>query len=272
MNYIRYAGGKTRAKKILYSCLPENINKIVSPFFGGGSFELYCNEMGIEIEGYDIFEPLGLFWKFVIEKNPDFIKFLKSLNPEKEFYTKIRKLADGEDFKKLTEIEKAGYFYFNHNLSYGPGFPGWASSVYLKKEKWDKMISNIQNNELKNISVGIKSFQDVISNSKDFLYLDPPYYLSGEMFKGIYPSRNKPIYHKNFNHNLLFELLDNYKGKWMLSYNDCDEIKTLYKNYEFSYPKWQYSMGQGETRIGKNRRDSKTSHIKKSHEILITNF
>ena len=33
--------------------------------------------------------------------------------------------------------------------------------------------------------------------------------------------------------------------------------------------KWQYTLGQGETRIGKNRIESGTGHVKKSHELLI---
>ena len=37
-----------------------------------------------------------------------------------------------------------------------------------------------------------------------------------------------------------------------------------------STPKWQYTFGQGDTRIGKNREEKNSgSHVKKSHELLI---
>ena len=40
-----------------------------------------------------------------------------------------------------------------------------------------------------------------------------------------------------------------------------------YKDFKQEFPKWKYSFGQGETRIGKNREDGKIT--KESHEILI---
>jgi len=133
-------------------------------------------------------------------------------------------------------------------------------------------MTKLKKKKIKNVSVGVNSFENVI-NGNDFIYLDPPYYLSGNMFRGIYPSRNRPINHNNFNHNFLAEILKSYKGKWMLSYNDCIEVKKLYEKFNFYFPSWQYTMGQGETRIGINRKkNSDSTHIKKSHEILITNY
>ena len=39
-----------------------------------------------------------------------------------------------------------------------------------------------------------------------------------------------------------------------------------YKGFKFKTPEWAYSYGQGETRIGKNK---KNNDPKQSHEILI---
>jgi DNA adenine methylase len=86
------------------------------------------------------------------------------------------------------------------------------------------------------------------------------------MFKAIYPNSNFPIHHTHFDHRKLRELLDNHKGKFILSYNDCEEIREMYKGYKQVFPKWQYSFGQGETRIGKNKENNDP---KESHEILI---
>jgi DNA adenine methylase len=92
------------------------------------------------------------------------------------------------------------------------------------------------------------------------------------MFKGIYPQRNFPVHHNGFNHLLLADLLKNHKNGFILSYNDCPEVRELYKHYKIIEVKWQYTMGQGETRIGKNRIERGEGHIKQSHEILITNI
>jgi len=53
-----------------------------------------------------------------------------------------------------------------------------------------------------------------------------------------------------------------------LSYNNCETIREYYKDFDFYFPSWSYSMGNGETRIGKNRAEHKKA-TKESHEILI---
>lgn len=273
--YLRYAGGKSLAVGHVLNKMPESVSSVISPFFGGGSIELALSQFcDVEVKGFDIYEPLVLFWYNLINNNDNFTDELLKLEADKETYEKIRVIAsDTENFNKLPDIKKAAYFYYNHNLSYGPGFPGWASSVYLDQSKWEKKIFKLKENRIKNVSIERKSFEDAIhKNSKEFMYLDPPYVLAGEMFKGIYPSRNRPFNHKGFKHELLAEILKSYKGKWILSYNDCDEVREMYKGFNFYFPTWQYTMGQGETRIGANRQEKNVSHIKKSHEILITNY
>ncbi len=70
---LRYPGGKTRACKSLDIILLNNFNmnnfkNIVSPFFGGGSFEFYIqNKYNLKIISNDKFTPLYNFW--IICKN-----------------------------------------------------------------------------------------------------------------------------------------------------------------------------------------------------------
>ena len=81
--------------------------------------------------------------------------------------------------------------------------------------------------------------------------------------------RNIPIHHDGFNHEQLRDLLHNHKGKFVLSYNNCETIREYYKDFEQVFPVWNYSMGNGETRIGKNREEAGITNSKDSHEILI---
>lgn len=53
-------------------------------------------------------------------------------------------------------------------------------------------------------------------------YLDPPYYETEK----YYPDRFMPE-----DHVRLKEALDVIKGKFVLSYNDCEYIRELYKGY-----------------------------------------
>jgi DNA adenine methylase len=149
------------------------------------------------------------------------------------------------------------------------------SRVYANKKTYQRLIERVKNFNVKNIKIECASFEQVIPEFKyDFLYCDPPYYLGPDstVFKGLYPQRNFPIHHENFNHELLRDLLKNHKGGFILSYNDAPTIRKWYQEYKIVELPVQYTMGQGETRIGANRKKERRNHIKKIKELLIINY
>ena len=275
LSTIRYAGGKTLAVGHVIELLPDNIKRVVSPFFGGGSIEIALSkELDLEVVGYDIFDILCNYWKFQIEKPELLHKKLQELKPDKKTFEKIRLILNDFWKKKikLDPLTLAIYYVYNFNLSYGPGFMGWASSIYLNKNRYDRMLEKIRDFAPKNLTVRQGDFQEVIKKYKnDFLYCDPPYYIGSDskMFRGIYPMRNIPVHHNGFPHEKLKDLLKKHKGGFILSYNNCPTIREYYKDFQQFFPTWQYTMGQGETRIGNNRKNGNGSHIKESHEIII---
>ena len=288
---IRYAGGKSRAIKHITPYV-TNVDKIVSPFLGGGSLEVHWASLGKEVVGYDLFDVLVNFWNVLLNNKEELVEKLKEILPTSEEYSRIKEILmkwdntqemlkdwktdhyKRDEIIELDKVTAAAYYYFNHNTSYGPGYLGWGSSVYLTEKKWNDMIDKISKFELPNLSVEQGSFEEVIpKHNDDFLYLDPPYYLEkdsdNKMFTGIYPMRNIPIHHVGFDHELLRDLLKKHKGGFILSYNNCETIREYYKEFEFYYPSWNYSMGNGEKRIGKNRTEAGITNSKDSHEILI---
>ena len=59
---LRYPGGKSRAVKHILPHIPEDIDRLCSPFFGGGSVELAVASRGTEVRGYDKMKQLVWFW------------------------------------------------------------------------------------------------------------------------------------------------------------------------------------------------------------------
>ena len=290
---IRYAGGKSKAYDIITQQIPKLPipNRIVSPFMGGGSLESrWSSELGIEILGFDIFDALVIFWDQLLYHNIALADKLSELSPTKKEYKRVKdKLLewnytqrmlkdwhtdyyrrDGIDLDNLTA---AAYYYFNHNLSYGPMYLGWMSKIYESQKKWDKMIDKIRNYGNPKLHVEKGDFIDVITEfNTEFLYLDPPYYLEkdkdNKMFKGIYPNANIDVHHSGFNHERLRDLLHSHNGSFILSYNNCETIREYYKDFDQIFPEWHYSYALGETRVGKNKKDVGNAP-KESHEILI---
>ena len=289
---IRYAGGKSRAYDFISSYIPfwPRPKRIISPFMGGGSLEVrWAHEMGIKVEAFDVFDILTNYWQHQIHHPKRLYDILKGLEPTKEQYDEIKdillhwdKVQDmfkdwktdyyDRNSKPLDDELGAAYYWFNHNLSYGPMFLGWFSSIYLKKESlYENSLKRVRDFSCPNLSVKQSSFDKVIPNyKKDFIYADPPYYMEksedNKMFKAIYPNSNFALHHMHFDHELLRDQLHNHEGKFLLSYNDCDWVRENYKGFKFKTPEWAYSYGQGETRIGKNK---KNNDPKQSHEILI---
>ena len=289
---IRYAGGKSRAYDFISSYIPfwPRPKRIISPFMGGGSLEVrWAHEMGIKVEAFDVFDVLTNYWQHQIHHPKRLYDILKGLEPTKEQYDEIKdmllhwdKVQDmfkdwktdyyDRNSKPLDDELGAAYYWFNHNLSYGPMFLGWFSSIYLKKESlYENSLKRVRDFSCPNLSVKQSSFDKVIPNyKKDFIYADPPYYMEksedNKMFKAIYPNSNFALHHLHFDHELLRDQLHSHEGKFLLSYNDCDWVRENYKGFKFKTPEWAYSYGQGETRIGKNK---KNNDPKQSHEILI---
>jgi DNA adenine methylase len=295
---LRYAGGKSKAVGLILDNLPKlREKKVVSPFFGGGSFELCLSQyLGIEVVGYDVFGMLTNFWDVLINHKTAFVAALKEFKINADEFTKNRHILlsywdkikpatlvyNTKKVVELTEHEKnmldddrilqAVYYYYNMTLSYGPMFLGWPSSNEINPDKFARRIKKLETLDLKRLSVSCSDFKSVIANHpNDFLFLDPPYYLGedSKMFKGMYPNCNFAIHHNDFEHSAMCELLKNHKGGFLITYNNCDTIREMYKDYKQVYPEWQYTYGQGETRIGKNREGQAVNHIKDSHEIFI---
>lgn len=273
---LRYAGGKSLAVGYIVKLLPDKLDRVISPFLGGASVEIALSkELGLEVIGYDIFDILTNFWFYQINHPEELAAKLESFEPTKEEYARVRNIMKNhwKGIERIEGIDLAAVYYFNHNTSYGPHFLGSQSSVYLQPKRYATTVEKVRNFDVKNFQVFCDSFENVIPKyPNDFLYCDPPYYLDGDskMFIGMYPHRNFPIHHKGFNHEKLRDQLINHKGGWILSYNDCSTIREWYKDFNITTPTWQYTFSQGDTRIGKNRKqNNNSSHVKQSHEVII---
>ena len=222
-----------------------------------------------------IFDILTNYWKYQINSPALLAKRLSQFSPTKDEYKRVKSLmkAHWEGGKKLKGLELAAVYYFNHNMSYGPHFLGSPSSVYLQPKRYAAILHKVANFNVPKLKVEEGDFAKVIQeHSNDFLYCDPPYFLGGDskMFVGMYPHRNFPIHHKGFKHELLRDLLKSHKGGFILSYNNCSNIREYYKDFDMIFPSWQYTFGQGDTRIGTNREHlNHSSYVKESHEVII---
>lgn len=230
---LRYPGGKNRAIKSIISLIPENETNLCSPFLGGASIELACTTR-MTVYGSDIFEPLTDFWNSLLNNKEKLIEIVKTYFPleKKDFYTLQKKLIHIKD-----PIERGAAFYVLNRSSFSgttmsggmsPGHPRFTPSS----------IDRLKNFNAENFYVENLDYKEAINKNKEaFLYLDPPY-LNGQALYGI-----KGNTHKDFDHGELATILQN-KERWIMSYNDCEEIRTLYCNFTIISLEWVYGMSK----------------------------
>jgi DNA adenine methylase len=132
------------------------------------------------------------------------------------------------------------YFIINRCSFNGSTLSGGFSSEASKKRFTESSINRIESMDFTNINIYNEDFVEFINDKKygkSIMFLDPPYFL--EKNSKLYG--NNGDMHEGFNHDLLFDILNKNKN-WVLAYNNCEYIRSLYKDYIIIDVKWSYSM------------------------------
>jgi len=229
---LRYPGGKSRAVKTIMELLPQDLHRLCSPFIGGGSIELACAANGVKVFGYDLFMPLVNFWHELFADRKRLVKRVKVLHPmtRTKFY-ELQKSYEGIE----NSTEQAAVFFALNRASFSgttlsggmsPGHPRFTPSS----------IDSLRNFECDSMRIERADFHESLQkHANDFLYLDPPY-ANGQVLYGT-----SGDCHAGFDHGGLAEILRGRDG-WILSYNDCKEVRLWYKGHKFLTPSWTYGM------------------------------
>lgn len=252
---LRYPGGKTRACKIIDTAISQHFDMnsfdtVVSPFFGGGSFEFYLqNKYAVKLIVNDKFIPLYNFWKQVkLNKTILCEELRKVTSVSKEQFTSYRDtIMDLNDDVLQQSVQ---YFIINRCSFSGSTLSGGFSEESSVKRFTPSSINRIESLDFANIEIYNKDFQDFINSlttpgigttttttDKTLLFLDPPYYLESK--SKLYG--NNGDMHEKFDHKLLFDVLHT-KKKWVVTYNNCEYIRNLYKDYIILDVNWSYGM------------------------------
>jgi DNA adenine methylase len=238
---LRYPGGKSRAAKIIKLYFPTEIKEMCSPFFGGGSIELSCAAEGIRVHGYDIFDPLVCFWKYLLEDRKALHAEVKKLHPMSpkqfiEYQAKNPVMPDS--------IQRAAMFYaLNRGSFSGSTLSGGRSPDHPRFN--DSNMETLLAADLPTLSVNKLDCLEALDRHPNiFVYLDPPYLLEQQQQNKLYGVNGST--HSGFDHKALFDKLKN-RSNWIMSYNNSPEIMEIYKDFEILEPQWSYGMSKNKS-------------------------
>lgn len=244
---LRYPGGKTRACKKLETIMKEHFDisdfdNLISPFFGGGSFEFHIqNNYQLNIIANDKFTPLYNFWN-ISKNNKENLcaELTKKIDMiDKDDFTCLRKQIMEEKNEMNQSIM---YFIINRCSFSGATLSGGFSLEASKKRFTKSSIERIKKLDLRKFNIYNLDFEDFINTNQDtknLIFLDPPYYL--EKASTLYG--NNGDMHDTFDHDKLYKCLST-KQKWFMTYNNCEYIKNLYKDFKIIETSWNYGMNK----------------------------
>jgi DNA adenine methylase len=249
---FRYPGGKGKSKlcneiaRRLTDQAEHTGLQYREPFFGGGSVGLkfLSDNPGtkkIWINDKDI--GISCLWTAVIRYHDDFKSrvhgFVPSVTAFRELRSELTTISTLP--KQCDEIVDIGFKKLAiHQISYsglgtksgGPLGGVEQKSKYKIDCRWspdyickkvDKLHSQFKTIEVQGDGCTNLDFSSLIEDTScdSLLYLDPPYYVKGnDLYQCGFTSKD---------HERLASALKNTKHAWVLSYDDCHEIRELYK-------------------------------------------
>ena len=198
---IKYRGGKSKEISHFISNMPENYNRYIEPFFGGGALYFYLEPQNAIIN--DVNTKLYSFYKqmqeeypsarkqldelqMVYEQNQKEYEELKKKHPEERVENKNEalyyKIRDMFNHKIESEYLEAVVYFFINKTAYSGMIRYNAKGEYnvpfgRYKNLNTKLITDKHYELLKRTEIYNYDYSEIfnMAGNNDFIFLDPPY-------------------------------------------------------------------------------------------------
>ena len=253
---ISWVGGKKALRELIYQRMPKEFGRYIE-VFGGGGWVLFGRPPDTSMEVYNDFNtdlanlflcvkerPLALLKELnflPLNGRDDFIALKKYLQKEEftnEYLSEELELAQVyltepqfEEIKSIlienanmSDVKRAAAFFKLIRYSYGSGCTSYSCQPFDIRKTFHLLWSGSR--RLKDTVIENKDFEALIrqyDRDNAFFYCDPPYYQT----EGHYE-----VEFKKEDHVRLRDTLTQIQGKFLVSYNDCEYIRELYKDYQ----------------------------------------
>ncbi len=241
---LRYPGGKGTLSVFLEELLcANNITGTYCEVYAGGAgaalnllFEDKVNMIVLNDADYHIY----CFWKSILYETKLFIETLRNCPITMDEWTIQRTIYNSPD--NYTDFEIGFSTFYLNRCNRGGILPGagpiggfeqlgnYSIGARFNKENLISRILNIANRRqsIAIYNLDALDFIELIRNNLDpantFIYLDPPYFQQG---KNLYLN-----FYNEMDHQLIEQSLSNVIDfKWLVSYDNVEQIRSIYSNY-----------------------------------------
>jgi DNA adenine methylase len=254
---LRYPGGKQKAIDQLSRVFPKSAAEYREPLVGGGSVYFHARTIEFAKKYWinDKFKELVSFWQTVqdpvlcAELQCELEKLrlgFSSAEEIKKYFLKVRSEQPESEYR-----EAFLFFFFNRvTFSGTTRAGGFSSSASLNRftassiERLTQLPEALAGTRITNLAC-----EEVIRKpGKDvFVFLDPPYYKATKLY-----GHGGNLH--SFDHEGLARCLEKSNHRFLITYDDCEEIRELYSWAKIKNWTLQYGMNncnaQRESKIG----------------------
>lgn len=252
-SFIGWVGGKSQLRKHIIPLIPNDCRRYIE-VCGGAGWVLFGKE---KVKGQmEVFNDIdgdliNLYRqiKYNCSALQNEIDWLQS----RELFSQYR--YEIEQQVEFTNLQRAARYFYLIKCSFGSNRNSFATAP---KSNYN-IVSELPKykERLKSVIIENRDFEDLIKTydrDSALFYIDPPYVASERYYNRNYTKFNK------YDHIRLNTVLKGIKGRFILSYNTCDFICKMYKDFNIRY-------------ISRNNLlPAKSECRSKFNEVIITNY
>jgi DNA adenine methylase len=254
MSPLRYPGGKAKLFPFFVELIKSN-NSFGSiycePYAGGAGLAIRLLTMGFveRVAINDIDPAIYAFWQAVLNRTDEFCRRLEKTGTGIDEWHRQHQIWKRADSKNVVDLGFATFFLNRTNRS---GIIEGAGPIggYHQKGEWKLDVRLVKGKQIENVrslarfasQIDVRCedamtfFRTRCNSPESFVYLDPPYYVKGKkLYKNSYTA---------LDHAKIAALLrENKRKRWVLSYDDVPQIRTLYSGFQYRRYSLSYSAG-----------------------------
>lgn len=247
---LSYIGGKNRLASRILALLPDH-QTYVEPFSGGAQVFFHKPPSKVEVLN-DLDFDIVNFLRVCQWHHTELVRHLRYLVVSRRWYG----LLAASDPETLTDIQRAARFFYLQKNSFGGKVTGRnyhyaaVSHTNYNPARIPHILERAHQ-RLERVQIESLPYDQVLSKydrPTTVFYLDPPYY-------------GRTLYNFNFTPEDFVRLanhLERLQGKFLLSLNDCPEVRTIFRPFLIEPIDLAYSAQQ--------------KRGERYHELLISNY
>ncbi len=220
-SYIAWIGGKKLLRKEILKRFPsDKIDRYIEPFTGAG-WVFFAKDKHAKLEVINDIDSNLINLYRCVKFHPEALQTeLQYCMISREEFEDCKAQIDS---RGLTDIQRAARYYLMIQASFGAN----RRSFCVSSRNLPKSIEYLQevSKRLQCAAIEHKDFENLIKcydRQGALFYCDPPYYKTESYYDCDFSEKD---------HIRLRDALSSIKGKFLLTYNDCDFIRQLYSGF-----------------------------------------